>query len=127
MAITKDEFKSSLNNLVEAYINNFEYYGPEAQIVVMPGNGLVDLVRAGDVLEDLADSQEAVENAAAASRPETADAADAQVRLNPDHYDVRCFFTITGGQGIGAGSRGISDGNGMKRSLCTAAQGRGIG
>lgn len=99
MAITKDEFKSSLNNLVEAYINNFEYYGPEAQIVVMPGNGLVDLVRAGDVLEDLADSQEAVENAAAASRPETADAADAQVKLNPDHYDVRRFFTITDGKG----------------------------
>lgn len=99
MPITKDEFKSSLNNLVEAYINNFEYYGPEVQIVVMPGNGLVDLVRAGDVLEDLADSQEAVENAAAASQPETADAADAQVKLNPDHYDVRRFFTITDGKG----------------------------
>ena len=55
--ITKDEFKSTLNDLVEAYINNFEYYGPEAQIVVAPGDGLLDLVRAGDVLEDLADSQ----------------------------------------------------------------------
>ena len=97
--ITKDEFKSTLNDLVEAYINNFEYYGPEAQIVVAPGDGLLDLVRACDVLEDLADSQEAVENAAAADQPETEEATDNQVKLNPDYYDVRDFFTVTDGKG----------------------------
>ena len=97
--ITKDEFKSTLNDLVEAYINNFEYYGPEAQIVVAPGDGLLDLVRAGDVLEGLADSQEAVENAAAADQPETEEATDSQVTLKPAYYDARASSNGTDGKG----------------------------
>lgn len=87
--MTIDEFKKILSDNVQLYIDNFDRFDSNPQIRVNPELMRVDIVNGSEFLSGIADSEEAVEDAAAAESAESEDAADYQVRQNPDFYPVK--------------------------------------
>lgn len=85
----KEEFTEAIKGLVEVYINNADLYGKEAQIRVNPVLLTVDLETAAQRNDELACSQEAIENAAYAHDAAQYEAMDYQASQNPDFYPVR--------------------------------------
>lgn len=90
--MTREEFKSALEKLVTLYMGDFTRYDSDPQIVVTPATLFVDLVNGRERLTDIADSEEAVEDAAAADKPETEDATDYQARRDQDYYPVKSLL-----------------------------------
>ncbi len=90
--MTRVEFKKALEKLVTLYMGDFTRYDSDPQIVVTPATLFVDLVNGRERLTDIADSEEAVEDAAAADRPESEDATDFQVRRDQDYYPVKSLL-----------------------------------
>ena len=84
----RDEFVETVTGLVWEYINNEDMLGKNAQIRINPQSLFIDLFSEKEFLEGLADSEEAIEDAAYAEGAETEDAADYQVSQNPDFYPV---------------------------------------
>lgn len=87
----KDEFKEAVTGLVWEYINNEDILGKNAQIRVNPELLYVDLFNEKEFLQGLADSQEAIENAAYAHDAAQYESADYQASQNPDFYPA---FTL---------------------------------
>lgn len=87
--MTINEFKKIVSDNVQLYIDNFDRFDSNPQIRVNPELLSIDLVNGSDFLSGIADSEEAVEDAAAAGSAESDDAADYQVRQNPDFYPVK--------------------------------------
>ena len=86
--MTRQEFIDRLTDLVSNYI---EYYiGPETdmQVRINPLSKAMELDDSSTRLDGIADNDEAVESAAAADSDTTTDAADYQVKQNPDYYSV---------------------------------------
>lgn len=82
----KEEFVEAVSGLLWVYINNEEMLGDNAQIRVNPVLLYVDLLSGKEFLQALADTQEAIENAAYAHDAAQYEAADYQAQQNPDFY-----------------------------------------
>lgn len=90
--MTIDEFKKIVSDNVQLYIDNFDRFDSNPQIRVNPELMRVDIVNGSDFLSGIADSEEAVEDAAAA---------DYQVRQNPDFYPVKkLLYTLPDGKTV---------------------------
>lgn len=85
----KSDFIKAVTALVERYIADEGKEDPNAQIKVNPVLLYVDLVPEKDFLRSLADSEEAIEDAAYAVGDETESASDYQASQNPDFYPAR--------------------------------------
>lgn len=86
--MTREEFRKNLYVEVETYIENFDGFDSNPQMMVNPVTLLVRLVNGSDMLEAISDSDEAIEEAAAAEDIATEDSTDAQVKQNPDFYGL---------------------------------------
>lgn len=87
--MTKKEFADSLCKAVGDYIDNFDHYGSNPQLLVNPDTLSVTLSD-GSVLNAMVeDNDEAVEDAAVAHGLESETATDEQVSRNPDTYAVK--------------------------------------
>ncbi len=84
-----EELKAKILDLVEQYIQSFYDYDSNPQIRINPALDRVMLVNGSDMLTAIADSDEAIENAANADGAETEDATDYQAAQNPDFYPVK--------------------------------------
>lgn len=89
--MNKQEFAETLRNIVSNYIEEYNEIGPDAQIAVNPVTQYITVDTGNDIQYDIADSQEAVEEAAAAEDARDADAADYQARQDPDFYALSGF------------------------------------
>ena len=85
----KEEFVEAVEGLVWVYINNEDMLGKNAQIRVNPVLLYVDLFSEKEFLQGLADSQEAIENAAYAHDAAQYEDADYQAQQNPDFYPAQ--------------------------------------
>lgn len=90
----RKEFMSHVSAAVDIYIGSFDRFQPDAQIQVNPVTLAVELVNGRDRLDDLADNEEAVEDASAAHGEENQDGADYQVKQNFDLYPVKDFVIV---------------------------------
>lgn len=90
--MTREEFKKALEKIVTLYMGDFTRYDGDPQVVVTPATLFVDLVNGRERLTDIADSDEAVEDAAAAESPESEDATDYQARRDQDYYPVKSLL-----------------------------------
>lgn len=84
----KEDFINAVTGLVWEYINNRDMVGDNGQIRVNPELLTVDLFTGSEFLQGLADSEEAIEDAASAQGDETESAADYQASQNPEFYPV---------------------------------------
>lgn len=94
----KSEFIKAVTDLVKRYIDNEGKEDPNSQIKVNPELLYVDLVTEKDFLASIADSEEAIENAAYAAGAETEDASDYQASQNPDFYPARTLVKYEEGK-----------------------------
>ncbi|MBD5358255.1 MAG: hypothetical protein HDR88_14900 [Bacteroides sp.] len=94
--MTHEELSKKIADLVEEYIENFDRFDSNPQIRVNPALDRVTLVNGSDMLEEIEDSDEAVEDAAAADGAETEDASDYQASQNPDFYPVKKLLKTEG-------------------------------
>lgn len=96
--MTRDEFCNQLAVLITGYIENPRIYGDNPQIRVEPDTRTVSVVNNADFLQEIADNDEAVEEAAAADDDTSEDATDAQVRRNPDFYTLTSYISTHDGK-----------------------------
>ena len=94
----KEEFVKAVTDLVEEYIKNQSNYGDNAQLRVNPALLTVAIDTSNQFLEDLADSQEAIEEAAYVEGDESESAADYQVSENPDYYVMTALVKLVNGR-----------------------------
>lgn len=92
----REKFIKDVVGLIQEYIENFDRFDSNPQIRVNPLTLQVSLENGSDFLQDIADNDEAIEDAAIAEKPETEDAADYQVKLNPQFYPVKSFLKAVG-------------------------------
>lgn len=90
--MTREQLTQAIDKLLTLYIGDFTRYDRDPQITVNPATLFVDLVNSSERLTDIAYSDEAVEDAAAADRPETEDATDRQARRDQDYYPVKSLL-----------------------------------
>ena len=86
--MTRKEFIDALKESVQIYIDNFDRFDGNPQIMINPDTFDIKLVNGSEMLDAIADSDEAVEDAAFAEGAETKEASDYQVTRNPDFYAV---------------------------------------
>lgn len=88
--MNREEFEKHITNQVDDYIN---YYiggeGNDPQIRVNPESLDAQFVGSRDELRDIAFSDEAIEQAAAADDAAAEDAGDFQASQDPDYYSLR--------------------------------------
>lgn len=89
--MTRAEFITHLTDVVNDYIQFYIGHDRDPQIKINPLSLNTEFVPAGDELRDIAFSDEAVEEAAAADEPASEDATDYQARQDPDYYSVKAF------------------------------------
>ena len=95
--MTRKEFIERATDAVARYLDDFDLFEPNPQLSVNPVTLYVDVV-SGDTMEaGLADSDEAVEDAAAAEGDATEQYSDYQVRENPDYYPIKQFLIVKEG------------------------------
>ena len=92
----RDEFVKSISELVEEYISDWDRFDSNPQIMVNPALYLVELVDGKDMLQNIADSEEAIEDAAYAQGDETESASDFQASQDPDYYPVKKLMKASG-------------------------------
>ena len=95
--MTRKELIENINTTLRRYLNATEYYGPDPQLSVNPVTLYVDLATDATRTAGLADSEEALEDAAAAQGDASEAATDFQARENPDYYPVSQFLKYTSG------------------------------
>lgn len=92
--MTREEFTNAVTELVTQYIETVDRFDNNPQLRVNPVTFAIDLATGNDLLEEIAYSNEAIEEAAAAERPASEDAADYQAAQNPDFYPLRSLVRI---------------------------------
>ena len=96
--MTREEFINTVRNQVAVCAENVDLERDNAQVRVNPVTLDVMVVNGSDFMAEIADSDEAVEDAAAAERPADKDATDYQVAQNPDFYAVSRLVRRDGGK-----------------------------
>lgn len=99
--MTQIDLKKVITDLVEEYIEDFDRFDSNPQIRVNPALKRAMLVNGRDMLEAIADSDEAIEDAAGAQGDETESATDYQASQNPDFYPVKKLLkTLSNGKTV---------------------------
>lgn len=98
MAVTKALFKQQLTDLISGYIANYIGNDENPQIRVVPADLTADIVSGSDFLNEIAESEEVIEIAAAADDAESEEASDYQASRIPDFYELRDYVKETGGR-----------------------------
>lgn len=86
------EFIEGVSRILQNYINNSRYFDSNAQLRVNPATKAATIVNGSDMLAELADSDEAIEDAAAADGLRDEDSTDYQASQNPDFYSVKMLI-----------------------------------
>lgn len=86
------EFIEGVARMLQHYINNSGHFDSNAQLRVNPATMATTIVNGSDMLAELADSDEAIEDAAAADGLRDEDATDYQASQNPDFYSVKMLI-----------------------------------
>lgn len=94
------DFKRTLTECVQEYIDNFDRFDANPQLRVNPVSKRVDLVNGSDLIAEIEDSDEAIEDAAASQGMENDDSTDFQVKQNPDFYSVKSLLEPKGNSDI---------------------------
>lgn len=92
----REEFVQSVVGLVQQYIDNFSAFDGNAQLRVNPALKNVEIENGYAYLDDIAYSDEVIENAAYAEGDETESTDDFQAAQNYDYYPVRALFRMIG-------------------------------
>lgn len=90
----RQQFINSVATVVQEYIDNFSSYDKNPQLRINPELLLVEVENGNGYLRDIEYSDEVVESAAAAERPDYEDAMDYQASQNFDYYPVCDFFKV---------------------------------
>lgn len=106
--MTKEKFTETLRNIVSNYIDNYNEIGADALIGINSVTGYISVYVGDDIQSDIADSVEAIEEAAAADNPEAEDAADYQAKQNPDFYALSRFIERNPDGNLKPNTRAIS-------------------
>lgn len=96
----KEEFKSSLTDMLRAFLDFNDGYENNPQVRVNPEDFTVDLADGRDLMDSIEDSDEVIEDGAAAESPVAEDSADYQASRNPDFYPVKQFITLKDGKRV---------------------------
>lgn len=91
----RQQFIKHVTSLVDMYIENFDRFDSDPQIMVNPVSLDVRIVSEEDKLAQISDSDEAIENAAAAQGDETEQALDFQAKQDPEFYPVKKLLKNT--------------------------------
>lgn len=89
--MTRKEFIDAISHAVTLYIESPEYFDANPQLRVNPATLDVVAVNGKDAYEDMAFSEEAIEEETAAQGDETEDATDFQSSQNPDFYAIKDY------------------------------------
>lgn len=92
---TRNGFIKAMKDAVQEYIDNFYRFDSDPQLQVNPLTRSVELVSDVEMLSAIANSDEAIENAAHAEGDETEAADDYQASQNPDFYPVKKLLATT--------------------------------
>lgn len=106
--MTREEFTDALRDAVKEYIDNFDRFDSNPMLRVIPDSLAVTLVNGSDIAGEVEDSDEAVENAAAAQGMADQEAADYQVTRNPDFYPVKKLLVALPGDKTGVNNAAIA-------------------
>ena len=105
--MTREEFKERVEDAIERFLDDFELFEPDPHLSVNPETLYVDVVSGKTMAEGVEDSDEAIENAAAAEGAADKDALDRQAGENPDYYPVYDFLIVHEGKATKADGRAI--------------------
>ena len=86
--MTREEFIHAVTNAVKEYIDNAGSFDRDMQLRVNPDSFEISYATSVDRESDIADSDEAIENAAAAYGDAEESAMDYQASQNPDFYPI---------------------------------------
>ena len=95
--MTRKEFIDRVNAAVAMYLGDFEAFEPDPHLSVNPVTMFVNVVCGPLMDQDIADADEAIEDAAAAEGDADESATDLQARENPDYYPIVQFLTVKPG------------------------------
>lgn len=96
--MTRENFIDTVTYLVKEYMNDFSDFDSNPQIRVNPATLGLRLINGSDMLEEIADSDERVEDAAGAQGAASELATDFQVTYNPDFYPVKAMLKVEDGK-----------------------------
>lgn len=86
--MTRQEFSDNVTGIVKLYLENTYDFDTNPQLRISAARD-IDIINGSELLADIADNNEAVEEAAGAQGAEYMDSTDAQVRRNPDFVPVK--------------------------------------
>ena len=90
-----------ITDAINLYIGNFDRFDSNPQLRINPMTLDVAVVDGSDMINEIAESDETVEDAAGAQGAESEDATDYQVKRNPDFFPVKSLiFTNSGNKTI---------------------------
>lgn len=90
----KQEFIENIERMLQLYADNVNVFDSNPQLRVNPRTLDATIVNGSDMMTEIEDSDEAVENAAAALGAENMDATDYQASQNPDFYAATKLLTV---------------------------------
>ena len=89
--MTREELAENIAITIKEYVGLDNHNGPGLKLSINPESLFVSVITESEMLTDIAESNEAIEDAAAAERPASEDATDYQVARTPDIYPVADF------------------------------------
>ena len=92
--MTNTKLVSAIGNAVERYIEDYDIYDQDPHIRINPANLNVAIVNGRDMLDEIEDSNEAVEDAAGAKGAASEQSTDFQVTQNPDFYALNRLVIV---------------------------------
>ncbi len=91
------ELTDTIAITIREYIGNSYNEHSDFKLRINPDTLSVSVITENQMLSDIEDSNEAIEDAAAAERAESKEAADLQASRNPDFYPIKDFIKISSG------------------------------
>lgn len=96
--MTRENFIDTVTYLVKEYMNDFSDFDSNPQIRVNLATLGLRLINGSEMLDELADSDERVEDAAGAQGAASEVVTDFQVTYNPDFYPVKDLLKVETGK-----------------------------
>lgn len=87
--MTRNKLIDKITSLLDVYVDNIDSFDHNPQLRINPANYDLTIVNGSDMLEEIEDSNEAIEDAASADGAENEDSTDYQVKQNPEFYPVK--------------------------------------
>lgn len=97
---SKVSFKNDIINLLHAFVEFGDSTAGNPQVRIDPQTLYVALANGADFIDEIADTEENIENEAAAESNSAEEAADFQAQRDPDFYPVSRFLTLQHGKRI---------------------------